>query len=88
MFVIGAKNLMVALEALQRLAIKYGLKVNYEKSGILIINSSKKRRDFILKINKTECPVVDSYQYLGISFNGRGIISTQLAKIKKRDAYL
>ena len=53
-------------------SLKWGLKINVNKTKICIFEKKKSRCNFVFSINNVNIDIVDSFCYLGVSFHYNG----------------
>ena len=75
-------QLLRALDALALYCNKWGLKVNVDKTKVLIFSKGKITKHKSFKFGKNQIEVVFDYVYLGTKFNHNGKFEVAMAKQK------
>jgi hypothetical protein len=83
----SANGLQNSLNLLNAYCEKWKLKINFNKSKVMVFNNRKERH--IFKINKRTLEVVTSYTYLGITFHKSGSFNPAIKELacKAKKAY-
>ena len=68
LFTTDANSLQALLDNVYEYSVKWGLKINVNKTKVCIFEKRKSRHDFIWKVNDEIIEIVDSFTYLGIRF--------------------
>lgn len=69
-------GLQQCLDGLQDYCNKWKLKVNIDKTKVMIFNTSKKADQTLFTLNGTKIEIVNTYIYLGIMFQQSGTFTS------------
>ncbi|XP_053402477.1 uncharacterized protein LOC123564690 [Mercenaria mercenaria] len=75
LFTTDQKSLQAQLDSLYIYSVKWGLKINIDKTKICIFRKRKQNIDFQWYINDAPVETVNSFCYLGMKFNCNGALS-------------
>ena len=76
----SAEQLQTALNQLNEYCGQWNLKINTDKTKIVIFSRGKVRKFPIFKINEAEIEVVFEYTYLGVIFQCNGSFKNAIHK--------
>ena len=83
----SAKDLQTALNSLREYCNEWSLKIDIDKTKIVIFSRGKVRKYPKFYLNESEIEVVSEYTYLGVIFSCNGsfknTINKQIAQAKK-----